>query len=127
MQRRSVLLGAGTAIASAVAGCSGGGGSGGTTTAADGSVEVDLVNYKFKPGTDSPLEISTGTTVRFVWRTGGHDVHVDGQPQGANWQGHESIEDAGYSFEHTFDVAGRYHFWCTPHESLGMIGDIVVS
>jgi len=90
------------------------------------SVEVDLVDYEFDPGTNSPLTIPPGTTVKFVWKTGGHNIHVDSQPSGANWQGNESIENAGYSTSFTFTVEGTYHFWCVPHKSLGMVGDIQV-
>jgi len=97
---------------------SGGGGS--------GTVEVDLKDYEFDPGTSSPLTIPPGTTVKFVWKTGGHNIHVDTQPDGANWQGVSSVESAGYTTSHTFTVEGKYHFWCVPHKSLGMVGDIVV-
>ena len=30
------------------------------------------------------------------------------------------------SFEHTFDVPGRYEYFCIPHESQGMKGTVVV-
>jgi len=98
----------------------------GTSSGGGGSVEVDLVDYSFDPGTDSPLTIPPGTTVNFVWKTGGHDIFVDSQPDGANWEGHETIEDAGFETSHTFQTEGKYHFWCRPHKSLGMVGDIEV-
>jgi len=98
----------------------------GTGAGGGGTVTVDLVDYEFDPGTKSPLVIPPGTTVKFVWKTGGHNIHVDSQPDGANWQGNENIEDAGYSTSFTFTVEGKYHFWCVPHKSLGMVGDIQV-
>jgi len=106
-----------TGTAGGTAAASGGGG---------GTVEVDLVDYAFDPGTDSPLTIPPGTTVKFVWKTGGHNIHVDTQPDGASWKGNEAIEDAGYSTSFTFQTEGKYHFWCQPHKSLGMVGDIEV-
>jgi len=87
---------------------------------------VDLVDYAFQPGTSSPLTIPPGTTVKFVWKTGGHNIHVDSKPSGSDWQGHSTIENAGFSVSHTFTATGDYHFWCVPHKSLGMVGDITV-
>ena len=82
--------------------------------------------YVFTPGTENPLRIAPGTTVRFVWESDTHNIFVDSQPQGANWQGHESIENTGFTYEYTFEVKGTYHYWCDPHKGLGMIADIVV-
>lgn len=33
---------------------------------------------------------------------------------------------AGHSFEHTFTVPGTYRYFCQPHESKGMVGEVVV-
>ena len=126
MERRAVLRGVVTALTAAVAGCTGGGSSEPTATAEPGVTEVALVDYEFDPGTKAPLKVPSGTTVRFTWKTGGHNIHVDTQPDGANWQGVSSVESAGYTTSHTFTVEGKYHFWCVPHKSLGMVGDIVV-
>ena len=82
--------------------------------------------YIFTPGTENPLRITAGTTVKFVWESDTHNIHVDSQPEDANWQGHESIENTGFTYEHTFEVEGTYHYWCEPHKGLGMIADIVV-
>ncbi len=90
------------------------------------TVEVSLVDYAFEPGTDSPLVIPPGTTVRFVWETSTHNIHVDSKPAESDWQGHEPVEDEGFTHEHTFEVTGEYHFWCVPHQGLGMVGDITV-
>ena len=123
LTRRGVLAGAAGTLATATAGVATAQQS---ASGGDGGVEVDLVDYAFEPGTNELLVIPPGTTVTFVWQTGGHNIHVDSQPDGANWQGNEAIEDAGFSVEHTFDVAGKYHFWCVPHKGLGMVGDIEV-
>lgn len=128
MERRSILRGIGIPLATTLAGCSGGGGSiAQQTTEEANTVEVDLDDYEFDPGTESTLEIQSGTTVKFVWKTGGHNIHVEKQPDGADWQGYEDIEDAGFTYKHTFDTTGKYHFWCVPHKSLGMIGDIQIT
>ena len=80
----------------------------------------------FEPGTEIPLHVQPGTTVSFEWESDGHDLHVMSQPDEADWEGHESIEDAGFIHEHTFIVVGRYRFFCERHRDEGMIGDIIV-
>ena len=133
MSRRGFLRGA--AGATAVAGASGtaaaqedgggtgtdsGGGGGGTQT-------INLVDYAYEPGTDSPAYITPGTTVEFVWETNTHNIVVDSQPSGADWSGHEPIENAGFTYSHTFETTGEYAFHCQPHLNLGMEGTIVVN
>ncbi len=126
MRRREFLrvssgAAAATAVGSGVASAQeeGGGDSGST-------VQVDLVDFAFEPGTEEPLTIPPGTTVEFVWQTSNHNINVDSKPGGSDWEGHEPIENEGFTHEHTFETTGEYHFWCDPHRGLGMIGDIVV-
>ncbi|MFP8956914.1 plastocyanin/azurin family copper-binding protein [Natrialbaceae archaeon A-CW3] len=90
------------------------------------SVTVDLVDYAYEPGTDSPLEIPPGTLVQFVWITDNHNIVVDDQPDEADWDGYDPIEDTGFEYEYTFETEGQYDFHCTPHIALGMVGTIVV-
>lgn len=126
VSRRGFLRGA--AGAAAVAGASGtavaqeegGGGGGGTQT-------VNLVDFAFEPGTEEPLYVTPGTTVEFVWETSTHNIVVDSQPEGAGWEGHEPIENTGFTYSHTFETAGTYEFYCQPHRDLGMVGTIVVN
>ena len=80
----------------------------------------------FELGTEIPLRVQPGTTVSFEWRSDGHDIHVAGQPDEANWAGHESTEDAGFVHEHTFVVVGRYRFFCERHREEGMVGEVHV-
>jgi len=127
--RRDVLRAtAGVGAAAALAGCLGGG-DGGEVEALDAPEGTEVVevgpdgNYVFDP---DELTISTGTTVRFVWLSAAHNVAVSSQPADADWSGHDTIEDRGFSFEHTFDVPGRYEYVCTPHQTQGMAGAIVV-
>ena len=110
--------GGGTGTASGGGG--GGGGGGGTET-------VTLVDFAFEPATESPLYITPGTTVEFVWETSTHNIVVDSQPDGANWSGHEPIENAGFTYSHTFEATGEYAFHCQPHLSSGMEGTIIVN
>jgi len=82
--------------------------------------------FVFTVGTETPLRITSGTTVKFVWESDTHNIYVDSQSEGANWQGREAIENTGFTYEHTFEIKGTYHYWCEPHKGLGMIADIVV-
>lgn len=99
------------------------GGGGGQATVAVGPNG----NFVFEPGTDEPLYVTPGTTVTFVWESNTHNIVVESQPQGADWQGVEEIHDAGYEHSHTFETAGQYHYYCRPHRDLGMVADLVVN
>jgi hypothetical protein len=64
--------------------------------------------------------------VTFTWTSNTHNILLEEQPSGANWEGHSPIEDTGFSYEHTFETLGVYTYYCEPHLSLGMKGAIVV-
>jgi arsenite oxidase small subunit len=72
------------------------------------------------------VRVSSGTTVTFEWGSDTHNVLVESQPSGAGWNGHDPIENEGFSFSHTFGTSGTYTYFCDPHLSLGMKGAIVV-
>ena len=101
----------------------------GTASAQDGEVvEVEVGDYYYDPpGEGNTLYIEPGTTVRFTWVTDNHDIIVDEQPDGADWEGVPATEDTGFEHEHTFDVLGTYHFYCSPHIGLGMEAYIEVT
>ncbi|WP_266076826.1 plastocyanin/azurin family copper-binding protein [Haladaptatus caseinilyticus] len=101
---------------------SGGGGGGGTETVKVGP-GGELV---FEP---AELQISPGTTVKFVWESNTHNVVPESQPDGAGWEGSGSESetfDSGHTYEHTFDTEGSYEYFCAPHKSAGMTGSITV-
>ncbi|MFB6130419.1 MAG: halocyanin domain-containing protein [Salinigranum sp.] len=72
------------------------------------------------------VRVDRGTTVTFSWVSNNHTVTVQSQPDGAGWEGHDSIEGKGFSTEHEFDTPGTYEYYCAPHETLGMKGAIEV-
>jgi len=83
-------------------------------------VVVELVGTSFSPST---VTISVGQTVRWVWVSGGaHTVTPDGHSE---WSS-ASLNQAGHTFEHTFENAGDFPYYCVPHQSAGMTGRIVV-
>jgi halocyanin-like protein len=79
--------------------------------------------YAFGP---AAVRIDPGTTVTFDWVSDTHNVLIESQPSGSNWQGVSAIENTGYSHEHTFETEGIYKYYCQPHLALGMKGAIVV-
>ncbi|WP_336361284.1 plastocyanin/azurin family copper-binding protein [Haladaptatus sp. ZSTT2] len=104
-------------------GSGGGGGGGGSKTVAVGP-GGDLI---FTPGTEEPLYASPGTTVTFNWESDNHNIVVDSQPDGAGWEGHQPLENTGFTYEHTFDTTGTYEYHCQPHASSGMTGEIIIN
>ena len=76
------------------------------------------------------LEIAVGTTVNFVWDSDNHNIVVENQPEGANWEGtpggDSETYDTGYEYSHTFETTGEYEYYCTPHVGAGMEASIEV-
>ncbi|WP_135822814.1 halocyanin domain-containing protein [Halostella litorea] len=72
------------------------------------------------------VRVSSGTTVTWDWKNGSHNVIPDTVPDGSDWSGDDSIEMPDYSHEHTFETAGVYLYYCSPHETVGMKGAVVV-
>jgi plastocyanin len=153
--RRRLVTGSGAVLSAAVAGClaPGSGGAPGDTpsdtpsrtptatptsdgsptpTPRSGTVSVDVAPggaLVFEPATAAPVRVTPGTTVRFDWRTGGHNIVVLNQPGDADWSGTAGgparTYDEGHVHEHTFTVPGAYTFQCDPHAP-SMRGEIRV-
>jgi halocyanin-like protein len=144
IDRRTVLRGiGGLAVAGGLAGCGGGsgGGSGGGVEGylsqtgnfdsiqdltGNSSITVSVGSrgngghYAFSP---AAIRIETGTSVTWEWTGRGSQhnvVHEGGDFESA------LIAEQGYTFEHTFQDAGEYLYYCTPHLGYGMKGAIVV-
>jgi len=72
------------------------------------------------------LRVDPGTEITFEWASNTHNVVVAEQPDGAGWEGHETVENEGFSFAATLETEGVYKYLCSPHIGLGMKGAIVV-
>jgi len=77
-------------------------------------------NFAFDP---PAIRISSGTTVVWEWTGQGAQHNVVAEDGGFE---SDLASEEGYTFEHTFEEAGTYTYACTPHESLGMKGAVVV-
>lgn len=155
MERRSYLKTVGSvSVASVVgfAGCSaptaeqnGGDGAGQqpsptsspTPSGPQGGQPVQMVtegeDYYFDP---IGLFVESGTTVTWAIESGAHSstAYSEGTgsatvtriPAGAEPWNSGTLTEPGATFEHTFQTAGTYDYFCIPHKSLGMVGRIVV-
>ena len=85
-------------------------------------------NLVYEP---ADLTIAPGTTVNFVWESDNHNIVVENQPEGANWEGTEGGEgqtyNTGHEYSFTFETEGTYDYYCAPHLSAGMEASITVS
>lgn len=103
-------------------------GTGADATAAD---EVSVVvgargnggNWAYAPAV---VAVSTGTTVRWEWngKGGAHNVVSEGD-RDPLYSG-RAIPSSAKTYEYTFESAGTYLYYCTPHKSYGMKGAVIV-
>lgn len=72
------------------------------------------------------IRVEPGTTVRFEIEAGTHSAtaYDNRIPSEATSFDSGVISEGG--FEHTFDTPGTYDYYCIPHQSMGMVGRIVV-
>jgi len=145
VKRRTLLTALGAGAVSVTSGCLSSIVGGETDNPCDDNpCDLGMSRMEFLSET---YEVSVGDTV--VWRNTSGAEHTvtayeDGIPDGADFFDsgeHESEEDArqGWAeeragrigvretYEHTFEVPGRYEYFCIPHERGGMVGTIVVS
>ncbi|MFC6724716.1 plastocyanin/azurin family copper-binding protein, partial [Halobium palmae] len=77
------------------------------------------------------VQVRPGSTVEWVWQSDGHNVVADTVPEGASWSGTQggdgTLYDTGHTYSHTFETLGEYSYYCTPHESAGMVGTVIVT
>jgi plastocyanin len=113
------------ALVPATAGAGGGAGPTATATAAAAAAKkpvkkkVQVADYYYGPARET---IPKGSTLTWVWPDAGgdsHDVQFGTGPKGAKKFASE-IATAGYTFKHTFKVAGKYHIICSLHDEMTM-------
>jgi plastocyanin len=109
-------------------GCGGGGGDEKTASteqaAADFTVQVK--NYSFDPPV---LNVKAGQTVEWVIAQGSHDIvsgSKDGEACTPDGKFSTSLLSTGKTFRYTFDKAGAYPYFCSPHCSQGQVGTVNV-
>src|SRR6266498_1096282 len=94
-------------------------------------VAVGVDGFSFTPPT---ANISAGDTVRWTWLSNGHSV-TSGDPCTLDEQfcspddtncDQGVLSNTGAVYEHTFDQAGTYNYFCFAHCALGMTGVVNV-
>lgn len=83
---------------------------------------VTVKSNTFEPST---LTIKVGDTVTWKWAGGIHNV-VSGTSCKTDGKFSSGTPVSGATFEHRFDTAGTYDYFCEPHCTVGMVGKIVV-
>jgi halocyanin-like protein len=78
-------------------------------------------NFAFGP---PAIQVDPGTTVVWEW-TGEGGQHNVVSESGASFES-DLTDEAGFSFEFTFEEEGITKYFCQPHLSLGMKGVVVV-
>jgi len=76
------------------------------------------------------LRVDSGTTVNFEFKSPGHNVKPESQPDGGSLDGTEGGEmeliDEGETYSVTLEETGIYTYYCGPHQGTGMKGGISV-
>lgn len=93
------------------------------TATAQSTPVVEMGNNYFDP---VGLHVEAGTTVRFELAAGVHSATAYEERIPADAVPFNSGVISEGAFEHTFETPGTYDYYCIPHESVGMVGRIVV-
>jgi halocyanin-like protein len=78
-------------------------------------------NFAFAP---AAIRVSSGTTVTWEWNGEGGQHNVVAE-EGGDFESELTAEE-GFTFEHTFESTGVVTYYCSPHQSLGMKGAVIV-
>jgi len=73
------------------------------------------------------MRVDVGTTVIWEWtgEGGGHNVVSEADCDFGDLES-ERTDEAGFTYEYTFDEEGAALYVCEPHRAQGMYGGIVV-
>ena len=84
---------------------------------------IDVKDFEFSPSNLTSVKI--GDTIHWEWKNGSHTTTSTTIPAGATaW---DKLMDASHlTYDYIPTVAGTYHYKCTPHESMGMVGQFTV-
>jgi plastocyanin len=108
------------------------GGLEGPTETAEVKLQTEDGQQHFAP---HAVWIEPGGTVTWTNESGQHDAvayHPDNDdkprrmPEDAEPWGTDLLTEEGASASHTFETEGVYDYFCTPHESVGMVGTVIV-
>lgn len=82
---------------------------------------VNVSDFAYEP---AKLKIAVGDTVRWVWTDGTHTV-TEGTNCTKKAGGFDSARHtAAFTYEHTFDAAGTFDYFCDYREHCTMMGQV---
>src|SRR6201989_696461 len=84
---------------------------------------VTVQNHVFTP---SSFTINLGDTVKWTWINGSHTTTSLTIPAGAAAWNH-NMNSTSTSFIYVPTKTGVYNYKCTPHQSIGMVGNFTVN
>jgi plastocyanin len=94
---------------------------------------TDGSDYYFDPiglfveaGNTVTFEIENGSHSATAYKKGNGPAEVTRIPDGADAFNSDILSEQGATYDHTFETAGTYDYFCIPHKSLGMVARIVV-
>jgi len=140
MKRRSYLAALGASGVAGLSGCAGILGAGAPCEGSD--CDVGMTGSSFVP---REIEVSVGETVR--WRNTSARAHTvtaygNAIPEDAaffasggfdtqsaaieGWRSRKGALESEDTYEHAFEVAGTYEYYCIPHEAADMVGTVEV-
>src|SRR6266446_2400615 len=77
--------------------------------------------------TPSSITIQPGDTIQWTWSSSVHSS-TSGSPGSPNGIWDSGILNQGATFSHTFNTAGSFPYYCTPHGACcGMVGMVTVA
>ena len=87
---------------------------------------VTLAGTYFNNKPNAKLTIKLGSSLRFVWKNGFHNIVTQKAPTGANKvsSGNPTATHKPIVFKPSKE--GKYIFYCTPHKALGMVLTVTV-
>ena len=88
----------------------------------DTIITVDSTNLRFSPST---VTIDEGDAVRFFWD--GQILPHNAVDDNGTFDSGETKTDEDYRFVFIQGLNGTFEYYCEPHRSLGMIGQIIVN
>jgi len=91
-----------------------------------GEYYLDPIGLFVEPGETVTFEIRGGRHSATAYTEEATSASVTRIPVGADSFNSGTLNAQGATFEHTFETAGTYDYFCIPHKTIGMVGRIVV-
>ena len=88
----------------------------------DTIITVDSTNLRFSP---SSVTITEGDAVRFFWD--GQLLPHNAVEENETFDSGDTKSDEDYRFVFLPGLNGTFEYYCEPHRSLGMVGQIIVT